>query len=159
MMNEKERFALKQDGFFAVRGSGKLSVRFSSGDGNVMISSRLSAEVTGIAAPAIEKIKTAAQKAGLERSLSGPRIRTVTSCMGSYCVKGTFDTLALAREINARYTVGKVSDLLPNRFKICVGGCPNNCMKPSLNDFGIALDRLGFDRYLQDIGGTGVHHA
>ncbi|MEE8826551.1 MAG: 4Fe-4S dicluster domain-containing protein [Eubacteriales bacterium] len=30
-----------------------------------------------------------------------------------------------------------MDDLLPNRFKVCVGGCPNSCMKPSLNDFGI----------------------
>ena len=25
----------------------------------------------------------------------------------------------------------------PHKFKIAVGGCPNSCMKPSLNDFGI----------------------
>ena len=27
---------------------------------------------------------------------------------------------------------------LPAKFKIAVGGCPNNCIKPSLNDFGIS---------------------
>ena len=26
---------------------------------------------------------------------------------------------------------------LPHKFKIGIGGCPNSCMKPSLNDFGI----------------------
>ena len=26
---------------------------------------------------------------------------------------------------------------LPHKFKICVGGCPNNCAKPSLNDLGV----------------------
>ena len=156
-MNEKERLALKEEGFFAVRGSDRLSVRFSSGggsfsadqliemgqlarefgNGKLVISSRLSAEIVGIRKEDIGEIKKRADQAGLERGLSGPRIRTVTSCMGTYCVKGTYDTLALAREINERYTVGRVDDLLPNRFKICVGGCPNSCMKPSLNDFGI----------------------
>lgn len=156
-ISEKERLELKEDGFFAVRDSDRFSVRFSSGggaftgdqlmaigrlanefgDGNVVISSRLSAEVTGIRKEDIDKIRELADRAGLERSLSGPRIRTVTSCMGTYCVKGNFDTLGLARELNERYTKGKVDFLLANRFKICVGGCPNSCMKPSLNDFGI----------------------
>ena len=31
---------------------------------------------------------------------------------------------------------------LPHKFKIAVGGCPNSCMKPSLNDFGIEAHRL-----------------
>ena len=26
---------------------------------------------------------------------------------------------------------------LPHKFKIAVGGCPNNCVKPDLNDLGI----------------------
>ena len=30
---------------------------------------------------------------------------------------------------------------LPHKFKIAVGGCPNSCMKPSLNDFGIEAHR------------------
>ncbi len=33
-MTEKERLALKEDGFFTVRGSDRLSVRFSSGGGS-----------------------------------------------------------------------------------------------------------------------------
>ena len=114
---------------------GQLAREF--GNGKLVISSRLSAEIVGIRKEDIGEIKKRADQAGLERGLSGPRIRTVTSCMGTYCVKGTYDTLALAREINEHYTVGRVNDLLPNRFKICVGGCPNSCMKPSLNDFGI----------------------
>ncbi|MGN1383025.1 MAG: hypothetical protein ACI4W2_09465 [Eubacterium sp.] len=156
-MTERERLKLKNEGFFAVRGSDRLSVRFSSGggafsaeqliaigqmadqfgNGKVVISSRLSAEVVGIKKESIDQIKEISDRAGLYRGLSGPRIRTVTSCMGTYCVRGTYDTLALAREINERYTAGQADRMLPNRFKICVGGCPNSCMKPSLNDFGI----------------------
>ncbi|MGI6425205.1 MAG: hypothetical protein ACOX2A_08330 [Tepidanaerobacteraceae bacterium] len=26
---------------------------------------------------------------------------------------------------------------LPHKFKIGVGGCPNNCIKPDLNDLGV----------------------
>ena len=31
---------------------------------------------------------------------------------------------------------------LPHKFKISVGGCPNSCMKPSLNDFGIEAHKI-----------------
>jgi dissimilatory sulfite reductase (desulfoviridin) alpha/beta subunit len=31
---------------------------------------------------------------------------------------------------------------LPHKFKIAVGGCPNNCVKPDLNDLGIIGQRL-----------------
>ena len=32
---------------------------------------------------------------------------------------------------------------LPHKFKISVGGCPNSCIKPSLNDFGVEGNRVG----------------
>ena len=31
---------------------------------------------------------------------------------------------------------------LPHKFKIAVGGCPNNCVKPDLNDLGIIGQRV-----------------
>ena len=31
---------------------------------------------------------------------------------------------------------------LPHKFKIAVGGCPNNCVKPNLNDLGIVGQRI-----------------
>ena len=31
---------------------------------------------------------------------------------------------------------------LPHKFKIAVGGCPNNCVKPNLNDLGIIGQRV-----------------
>ena len=31
---------------------------------------------------------------------------------------------------------------LPHKFKIAVGGCPNNCVKPDLNDFGVIGQRI-----------------
>ena len=30
---------------------------------------------------------------------------------------------------------------LPHKFKIAVGGCPNNCVKPQLNDLGVVGTR------------------
>lgn len=31
---------------------------------------------------------------------------------------------------------------LPHKFKIACGGCPNNCVKPTLNDLGIVGQRM-----------------
>lgn len=31
---------------------------------------------------------------------------------------------------------------LPHKFKLAVGGCPNNCVKPNLNDVGVIGQRL-----------------
>ena len=31
---------------------------------------------------------------------------------------------------------------LPHKFKIAVGGCPNNCVKPDLNDLGVIGQRV-----------------
>ena len=61
----------------------------------------------------------------------------MTSCKGTTCVYGNFDTQALAQEIHEKYFLGWADVKLPHKFKIAVGGCPNSCMKPSLNDFGI----------------------
>ena len=36
-----------------------------------------------------------------------------------------------------RFYEGMGNVRLPHKFKIAVGGCPNNCIKPDLNDFGI----------------------
>ncbi len=36
-------------------------------------------------------------------------------------------------------------DALPAKFKIGVGGCPNNCIKPELNDIGVRGNRIVVD--------------
>lgn len=47
------------------------------------------------------------------------------------------DTSALAKEIREKFYIGYSEVKLPHKFKIAVGGCPNNCVKPDLNDLGI----------------------
>lgn len=43
----------------------------------------------------------------------------------------------MADRIHTRFYKGYHEVKLPHKFKIAVGGCPNNCVKPDLNDFGI----------------------
>lgn len=49
----------------------------------------------------------------------------------------TSTPLALSDEIHRRFYQGYREVKLPHKFKIAVGGCPNNCVKPDLNDLGI----------------------
>ena len=60
---------------------------------------------------------------------------------------GNIDTQALAKVIHDKFYVGMADVKLPHKFKIGVGGCPNSCMKPSLNDVGIeGCKKTSFDR-------------
>ena len=113
----------------------EISERF--GSGKVGFTSRLSCEIVGIPSENIDAAIAYAKERGLSFGGTGAKIRPVTACKGTACVYGNFDTQALAARIHDEYYVGWANVKLPHKFKIGVGGCPNSCMKPSLNDFGI----------------------
>ena len=52
------------------------------------------------------------------------------------CIRGS------SEEIHERFFKGYSGVKLPHKFKIAVGGCPNNCVKPDLNDLGIIGQRV-----------------
>lgn len=107
------------------------------GAGEVSMTSRLALEIPGIPYENIEPARAFMAEAGLEFGGTGAKIRPVTSCKGTTCVFGNCDTQKMAQEIHDKYYKGWFDVKLPHKFKIAVGGCPNSCMKPSLNDFGI----------------------
>ena len=80
-------------------------------------------------------------QAGLYTGGTGSRVRPIVPCKGTVCVHGLIDTQALARELHEKFYLGWYDVKLPHKFKIGIGGCPNNCIKPSLNDFGIMGQR------------------
>ena len=81
-------------------------------------------------------------QAGLETGGTGSKVRPVVSCKGTTCQYGLIDTFALSEEIHERFYHGYRDVKLPHKFKIAVGGCPNNCVKPDLNDLGIIGQRV-----------------
>ena len=127
------------------------------GNGKVAFTSRLTAEIVGIPFDKIPEAQKFMAEHGLYFGGTGAKIRPVTACKGTTCIYGTFDTQALAAEIHERYYVGWGDVKLPHKFKIGVGGCPNSCMKPSLNDFGIEGNRVPgrtTEAYQIYVGGT-----
>lgn len=107
------------------------------GDGHMMMTTRLTVEVSGIHYNNIDAFIAHLAKGGLEVGGTGSKVRPVVSCKGTTCQYGLTDTYALSEEIHHKFYKGYRGVTLPHKFKIAVGGCPNNCVKPSLNDLGI----------------------
>ncbi len=112
------------------------------GSGKVAFTTRLAAEIVGIPFDQINNAIDYAGQHNLYFGGTGAKIRPVTACKGTTCIYGNFDTQELARKIHEKYYLGWTDVKLPHKFKIAVGGCPNSCMKPSLNDFGIEGHRV-----------------
>lgn len=107
------------------------------GDGQITMTSRLTLEIQSVPYENIDAIREYLAKAGLETGGTGSKVRPVVSCKGTTCQYGLIDTFALSEEIHQRFYEGYKDVKLPHKFKIAVGGCPNNCVKPDLNDLGI----------------------
>ena len=112
------------------------------GSGKVAFTSRLNAEIVGIPFDKIDAAIAYAEEHGLAFGGTGAKIRPITACKGTTCVFGNIDTAAIAKKLYDRFYIGMREVKLPHKFKIGVGGCPNSCMKPSLNDVGIEGCRI-----------------
>ena len=107
------------------------------GSGEVAMTSRLTIEIQHVPFDNIEPLRADLAAAGLETGGTGSKVRPVVSCKGTTCQYGLIDTFALSEEIHERFFHGYSGVKLPHKFKIAVGGCPNNCVKPDLNDLGV----------------------
>lgn len=116
------------------------------GNGEVTMTTRLTLEVQGIPYDKIDEFLAFVHQAGLETGGTGAKVRPVVSCKGTTCQYGLLDSYGISSEIHERFFKGYSDVALPHKFKIAVGGCPNNCVKPNLNDIGIVGQRVpGFD--------------
>jgi dissimilatory sulfite reductase (desulfoviridin) alpha/beta subunit len=156
-LSKTEIAAVKAQGFLQNRGTESFSGRILTingrltaeqviglaeaarkfGSGQVSFTTRLNLEIPGIPYEKIPAFRESLAAYGLTTGGTGPKVRPVLSCKGGVCQNGLFDTFALAEEIFERFVVGYRDLVLPNKFKIGIGGCPNNCAKPDLSDLGI----------------------
>ena len=112
------------------------------GNGTVTYTTRLTVEVPGVPYDKIDEFCEFIGKAGLVTGGTGSKVRPVVSCKGTTCQYGLLDSFGLSEEIHHRFYEGYRQVQLPHKFKIAVGGCPNNCVKPDLNDLGIIGQRI-----------------
>ncbi len=111
------------------------------GDGTAHITTRQGFELPGIDFEKIpeinEKIKPLIEFLGLDMAIDeggypAAGTRNISACIGNrVCPFGNDDTTAFAGELERA--------VYPNdlHFKIAVTGCPNDCIKAIMNDFGI----------------------
>ena len=107
------------------------------GSGELAMTTRLTVEIQRIPFANIEPLCAYLAEHGLQPGGTGPKVRPVVSCKGTTCQYGRIDTYALSEKIHYLFYEGYHHVKLPHKFKIAVGGCPNNCVKPDLNDLGI----------------------
>lgn len=112
------------------------------GSGEIAMTTRQTVEIQGVPYDQIDAMRAFLNENGLDIGGTGPKVRPVVSCKGTTCVFGLIDTYGLSRKIHDLFYVGYHDVKLPHKFKIAVGGCPNNCVKPDLNDIGIIGQRM-----------------
>lgn len=112
------------------------------GSGEVTMTTRLTLEIQGVSYDDLEELMAFLAEAGLETGGTGSKVRPVVSCKGTTCQYGLIDTFGLSQKLHDLYYTGYRGVSLPHKFKIAVGGCPNNCVKPNLNDLGIIGQRV-----------------
>lgn len=112
------------------------------GSGEVTMTTRLTLEIQGVHYDDLEALFAFLEEAGLETGGTGSKVRPVVSCKGTTCQYGLIDTFALSQKLHDLYYTGYHNVSLPHKFKIAVGGCPNNCVKPDLNDLGVIGQRV-----------------
>ncbi|MGM9548976.1 MAG: (4Fe-4S)-binding protein [Faecousia sp.] len=112
------------------------------GNGQLTMTTRLTVEIQHVPFDSIEPLRAFLAEYGLETGGTGAKVRPVVSCKGTTCQYGLIDTYALSLKIHERFFKGYQNVKLPHKFKIAVGGCPNNCVKPDLNDIGIVGQRV-----------------
>ncbi len=112
------------------------------GSGEVTFTTRLTLEIQGVKYENIEAVIDFLGEHDLLTGGTGSLVRPVVSCKGTTCQYGLIDTFGLSEKIHERFYLGYHDITLPHKFKIAVGGCPNNCVKPNLNDLGIIGQRV-----------------
>ncbi len=111
------------------------------GNGELAMTTRMTIEIQKIPYSNIEKLINYLNENGLKTGGTGPKVRPIVSCKGTTCQYGLIDTFDLSNEIHNIFYKGYHDVILPHKFKIAVGGCPNNCVKPDINDIGIIGQR------------------
>lgn len=111
------------------------------GRNEVTFTTRLTVEIPWIKYEDVEAVKQIFAQNGITTGGTGKKVRPLVSCKGTYCVFGLYDTQGFTKKLHELFYEGYRNVDFPHKVKIAVGGCPNNCVKPDLNDIGLVGQR------------------
>ena len=97
------------------------------GSGAAAMTTRQCIEIQGVKYDSIPALIEFLAAHGLQTGGTGTLVRPIVSCKGTTCQYGLADTYGLSMKIHEKFYIGWHGAPLPHKFKICVGGCPNNC--------------------------------
>lgn len=125
-------------GFLRSEDLDKISIAAKEyGSGIVCFTSRLNVEIPYVPYDRVTDAIADLEDAGLAVGGTGPAVRAVFACKGTFCPHGNLDTRDLALRIEEIFGGRE----LPVKFKAAISGCPNNCGRVQLNDLGF----IGFN--------------
>lgn len=112
------------------------------GNGKVHITTRQGVEIKGIDIEKVDEVNRDIQELidgfginqpnGIGNGYPAAGTRNITACIGNQvCPKAQYNTTNLAKRIE--------KEVFPHdfHFKIAITGCPNDCIKARMHDFGI----------------------
>lgn len=107
------------------------------GNGELSFSAQITVAVCGVHYSNIDTVLSRFSQVGLITGGTGSRIHPIVACRGTNCRFGLCDTLSLYHTLHQHLYLKYRHIELPHKLKIAIGGCPNNCVKPTLSDIGI----------------------
>lgn len=160
-VTENEKKELKAQGYLPSRDGEHVAVRIITKNGvlsseeikvagdvakkygrnEMTFTTRLTVEIPWIKYEDVDAVKQIFAQNGIVTGGTGKKVRPLVGCKGTYCVFGLYDTQALTKKLHELFYDGYREVNFPHKVKIAVGGCPNNCVKPDLNDIGLVGQR------------------
>lgn len=103
------------------------------GSGKIAITTYQSIEIPNIKSEYIDIVRKEISSMNLHININNKKLSYIITCRGSICINGIIDTYALTSKLYKE----NYSKILPNKVKIGISGCPNNCVVSNQYDIGI----------------------
>ena len=170
-ITNEQRFALKGKGYITMRDPAYFSCRVllpagkitavqaqklsevceKYGQGYFITTQRGNIQIPWVSYQNLEHVTNNLADVGLAIGGTGMRVRPAHACKGLLCGFSQFDAEKVTDQINEQFYKNQYDIKLPNKFRIQVSACPNNCTKTQLACIGLTGKRR--DQIAISIGG------
>ena len=128
------RYVVPQGRLTAAQSKAVAEATEQFGNGEYYFTQRLNLEIPWVAYEDLEALSKAMADVDLHIGGAGMRAKPVHTCKGTICGLNNYDITTYVKELNQRIYNGHP---LPNKLRITLGGCGNNCSTPQLACIGI----------------------